>query len=168
MTQLAVIAALIGTPNVTFVADHWATVEPQNLVPADPPLHLRASDGSRADAIARAIPVARRTGATPSTPATLVAGSQSSGSWVTASWYGPGFFGNRTACGQTLTPSSWGVAHRTLPCGTVLQITYRGQTVSTPVIDRGPYVSGRELDLASAVAVALGFTGVQPVYVVVP
>ena len=73
-----------------------------------------------------------------------------------ASWYGPGFYGNRTACGQTYTPEILGVAHRTLPCGTVLTLTYGGRSVSVPVIDRGPYIAGRALDLSNATRHALG------------
>lgn len=54
-------------------------------------------------------------------------------------WYGPGFYGNRTACGQRYTRYIVGVAHRTLPCGTLVQFTWGGQTAVAPVIDRGPY-----------------------------
>ena len=77
---------------------------------------------------------------------------------VLASWYGPGFYGNRTACGQTFTPEILGVAHRTLPCGTALTLTYSGRSLIVRVIDRGPYVAGRTLDLSSATKVALGCT----------
>jgi len=75
---------------------------------------------------------------------------------VIASWYGPGFYGNRTACGQTYTPEIVGVAHRTLPCGTLVVIEYRGRTMTVPVIDRGPYVAGRTLDLSHATHLAMG------------
>ena len=75
---------------------------------------------------------------------------------VVASWYGPGFYGNRTACGQTYTPEIVGVAHRTLPCGTLVVLEYGGRTMTVPVIDRGPYVAGRTLDLSSATHVAIG------------
>jgi hypothetical protein len=64
------------------------------------------------------------------------------------SWYGPGFYGNGTACGQTLTKALVGVAHRTLPCGTLVTFRYKGVTLTVPVIDRGPYVSGRTWDLS--------------------
>jgi Lipoproteins len=64
------------------------------------------------------------------------------------SWYGPRFFGNGTACGQTLTKTMVGVAHRTLPCGTLVTFRYNGVTLTVPVIDRGPYVSGRIWDLS--------------------
>ena len=75
---------------------------------------------------------------------------------VIASWYGPGFYGNRTACGQTYTPEIVGVAHRTLPCGTLVVLEYRGHTMTVPVIDRGPYIAGRTLDLSHATHVAMG------------
>lgn len=74
-----------------------------------------------------------------------------------ASWYGPGLYGNRTACGQTLTPSLRGVAHKTMPCGTRLKLRYGSRTVSVRVVDRGPYVGGREFDLTQATKNDLGF-----------
>ena len=75
---------------------------------------------------------------------------------VLASWYGPGFYGNRTACGQTYTAEILGVAHRTLPCGTIVVLSYGANRVTVPVIDRGPYVVGRALDLSNATRRALG------------
>ena len=63
------------------------------------------------------------------------------------SWYGPGLIGNGTACGQTLTRSLVGVAHRTLPCGTKITFRYAGKTLTVPVVDRGPFVGGRIFDL---------------------
>lgn len=79
-----------------------------------------------------------------------------------ATWYGPGLYGNGTACGQTLTPETMGVAHRTLPCGTMVSVYFRGRSVTVPVIDRGPY-SGAEWDLTNATAQRLGFSGAQTV-----
>jgi rare lipoprotein A len=76
-----------------------------------------------------------------------------------ASWYGPGLYGNRLGCGGTLTAGSLGVAHKTLPCGTKLTIRHNGRSVRVPVIDRGPYVGGREFDLTAATAQKLGFHG---------
>ena len=66
-----------------------------------------------------------------------------------ASWYGPGFYGNRTACGYTLTAGTLGVANKSLPCGTKVRFYYRGHTVTAPVIDRGPYAGNREYDLTA-------------------
>lgn len=77
---------------------------------------------------------------------------------VLASWYGPGFYGNRTACGQTYTPEILGVAHLTLPCGARLTLTYGSRSITVTVIDRGPYVAGRAIDLSNATRIALGCT----------
>jgi rare lipoprotein A (peptidoglycan hydrolase) len=74
-----------------------------------------------------------------------------------ASYYGPGLYGNKLACGGTLTPSTIGVAHKSLPCGTRVVFRHRGRTVQTRVIDRGPYVAGREYDLTEATKHRLRF-----------
>jgi rare lipoprotein A len=74
-----------------------------------------------------------------------------------ASWYGPGFYGGRTACGHTLPAGIKGVAHKSLPCGTRVRFRYRGRSVVAKVIDRGPYSGAREWDLAPATKRALGF-----------
>lgn len=75
-----------------------------------------------------------------------------------ASWYGPGLYGRSTACGQTLRATTIGVAHRNLPCGTMVKFVYHGRAVIAPVIDRGPYVKGRAWDLTAAASDALGFS----------
>jgi rare lipoprotein A (peptidoglycan hydrolase) len=79
-----------------------------------------------------------------------------------ASWYGPGFYGRRLACGGRLKVGMLGVANKTLPCGAKVTLYYRGRTVRVPVIDRGPYVGGREFDLTAATRARLRFgsTGV--------
>jgi rare lipoprotein A len=77
-----------------------------------------------------------------------------------ASWYGPGLYGNKTACGRTLRATTIGVAHRNLPCGTMVKFVYHGNAVVAPVIDRGPYVKGRAWDLTAAASEALEFEGV--------
>lgn len=84
---------------------------------------------------------------------------------TTASWYGPGLFGNRTACGQTLTSGLRGVAHKSLPCGTKLTFRFRGRTTRAVVVDRGPFHAGREFDLTQATARAIGFQAVGRVWV---
>jgi rare lipoprotein A (peptidoglycan hydrolase) len=74
-----------------------------------------------------------------------------------ATWFGPGFYGRQTACGQTLTPAVVGVANRTLPCGTLVRFGYKGRTATVPVIDRGPYAhNGAQWDLTTGAASALG------------
>ena len=80
-----------------------------------------------------------------------------------ATWYGPGLYGNRTACGQELTPDLVGVAHRTLPCGTMVQVAYGGTSVVVPVVDRGPYAAGISWDLTEATAKLLGMTSTSRV-----
>ena len=75
-----------------------------------------------------------------------------------ASWYGPGFFGKRTACGTKLGRKTIGVAHRHLPCGTRVTLTYRGRYVRARVIDRGPYTRGVRWDLTQKTARKLHLT----------
>ena len=82
-----------------------------------------------------------------------------------ASYYGPGLYGNGVACGGTLTTSTIGVAHKTLPCGTKLTIRYHGREAKAKVIDRGPYIAGREFDLTEALRNKLGFGGVGTILV---
>lgn len=80
-----------------------------------------------------------------------------------ATWYGPGLYGNGTACGQTLQPGTVGVAHRTLPCGTTIKLLYHGHSLVTKVIDRGPYTKGNDFDLTNGARLALDFEGVGQV-----
>jgi rare lipoprotein A len=76
-----------------------------------------------------------------------------------ATWFGPGFYGQRTACGQTLTPAMVGVANRTLPCGTLVKFGYKGRSATIPVIDRGPYArNGAQWDLTTGAATVLGMS----------
>ncbi len=79
--------------------------------------------------------------------------------YAQASWYGPGLYGQRTGCGGTLWAGKLGVAHKTLPCGTMVTFKRGRREVRVPVIDRGPYVGGREYDLTAAAAQKLGFDG---------
>jgi rare lipoprotein A len=78
-----------------------------------------------------------------------------------ASWYGPGLYGARTGCGGTLQPGRLGVAHKTLPCGTLVTLRHNGRRVRVAVIDRGPYVGAREYDLTEATARKLRFRGAR-------
>ena len=78
---------------------------------------------------------------------------------ATASWCGPGLYGNRLGCGGRLEPGRLGVAHRSLPCGSKLMLRKGARTVRLRVIDRGPYVGGREFDLTEATARRLHFHG---------
>jgi len=76
-----------------------------------------------------------------------------------ASWYGPGLYGGRLACGGRLSTGTLGVAHKSLPCGTKVTFRHRGRSVRVPVVDRGPFVGAREFDLTSATRSRLGFSG---------
>jgi hypothetical protein len=77
------------------------------------------------------------------------------------SWFGPGLYGNGMACGKKLTKATVGVAHRTLPCGTLVTFRYKGVTLTVPVVDRGPFVKGRTWDLTYGACAKLHhcFTG---------
>jgi rare lipoprotein A (peptidoglycan hydrolase) len=68
-------------------------------------------------------------------------------------------YGLGLACGGVLGRNELGVAHKTAPCGTLITFTYGGRSLTVPVIDRGPYIAGREWDLTGATAAALGFPG---------
>ena len=78
---------------------------------------------------------------------------------TTASWYGPGLYGSRLGCGGRLEPGRLGVAHKTLPCGAGVTLRKGDRTVRVRVIDRGPYVGGREFDVTEATARRLRFHG---------
>ncbi len=75
-----------------------------------------------------------------------------------ASWYGPGFFGNRTANGEVLRPGSLTAAHRTLPFGTRVRVTnlWNGRAAIVRINDRGPFHGNRVIDLAHGAAGELG------------
>jgi len=70
----------------------------------------------------------------------------------TATWYGPGLYGNQMACGGKLSRDTFGVAHKSLPCGTKVTIAHGGRIVIARVIDRGPFVKGIEYDLTEKTA----------------
>ena len=87
-------------------------------------------------------------------------GSQSSGRGFSgkASFYG-NESGSRTASGQRFNQNAMTAAHRSLPFGTKLRVTHRGQSVVVTINDRGPFIKGRVLDLSTGAARAIGLTG---------
>jgi rare lipoprotein A len=87
-------------------------------------------------------------------------GSQSTGRGFSgkASYYGSES-GSRTASGQRFNQNAMTAAHRSLPFGTKLRVTHRGQSVVVTVNDRGPFIKGRVLDLSTGAARAIGLTG---------
>jgi rare lipoprotein A (peptidoglycan hydrolase) len=72
-------------------------------------------------------------------------------------------YGRPIACGGILQVPELGVANKTLPCGTQVIFVYGGRAIRVPVIDRGPYIAGREWDLTGAAAEALHFPGLGPI-----
>ena len=77
---------------------------------------------------------------------------------VLASWYGSGFHGQPTASGEPYNAYGYTAAHKTMPLGTELWVSYGGRSVQVRVNDRGPYVGGRELDLSQGAAEHLRLT----------
>lgn len=77
---------------------------------------------------------------------------------MVATWYGPGFEGALTASGEPFDPSGYTAAHKTLPFGTRMIVTYNGASVVVVVNDRGPFIAGRDLDLSQGAADAIGLT----------
>ncbi len=75
-----------------------------------------------------------------------------------ATFYGPGLYGGRTACGGTLTPDTRGVAHRSLSCGHLVEFEWHGAHVVVSVIDRGPFGSAT-WDLTAATCRDLSASG---------
>lgn len=170
------VSSMIARPNTLAIVAATSDLAPTEIIgpmPINefPPLP---------DPIARPVPVARavetipqltlppapvRVAAVP-IPITAVPAS-ANGSVVVASWYGPGFYENRLPCWPWLKanglpiqflPDTWGVAHKSLPCGTMVTLTHGANTVTVPVVDRGPYIAGREFDLSPRVKAALGCT----------
>ena len=84
-----------------------------------------------------------------------------------ASYYGPGFYYNRTANGEIYVPGTYTAAHKTLPFGTRVKTTnlLNGKSVIVRINDRGPFVGGRIIDLSETAAEAIGMkhSGIAPV-----
>lgn len=85
----------------------------------------------------------------------MAAGNQCGG----ASWYGPGFDGKKTASGERFNQNAMTAAHRTLPLGSVVQVTDQrtGKSIRVTINDRGPFSGGRIIDLSKGAASKLGF-----------
>jgi rare lipoprotein A (peptidoglycan hydrolase) len=77
--------------------------------------------------------------------------------------YGPTPGHRRTACGEPFLATTEGVAHPVLPCGVRLYIRFQGREVLTQVVDRGPNVPGRDLDITKALANRLDLHGTQTI-----
>lgn len=77
---------------------------------------------------------------------------------MVASWYGPKYHGRQTASGEVFDMNGLTAAHKTLPFGTKLRVTYPGtsRSVVVKINDRGPFIRGRELDLSYGAAKEIG------------
>lgn len=101
----------------------------------------------------RAVPTSASVRAATAIPTKTISVYQS----FSATWFGPGFYGNRTGCGKKMTRKLIGVAHKRLKCGTKVEVYYNGRTIVVPVVDRGPFRKGTEYDLTYAAAKKLKF-----------
>jgi len=75
-----------------------------------------------------------------------------------ASWYGGKFHGRKTASGVRFNKHSYTAAHKKLPFGTIIKVinVRNGKDVYVRIIDRGPFVKGRIVDISRAAAEAIG------------
>ena len=135
--------------------------EPSTEAPVDPVITDSATtDPVTADpvtAIAEPEPVVVPIPPQPPKPVVPLVISTHSGE---ASWYGPGFYGNRTANGEVFRPGTMTAAHRTLPFGTRVRVTnlWNGRKAVVRINDRGPFAGDRVIDLAHGAASELGLT----------
>jgi rare lipoprotein A (peptidoglycan hydrolase) len=137
----------------------WATVATA-VVGADGRYDARWKPAHSGKTTVRAVP------APTATTATRVAAAAADGTVqgraltlyrrARVTWYGPGFYGRRTACGKRMSRKLLGVANKTLPCGTLVELYNKGAVVTVPVVDRGPFRKGTSYDLTAATAKALG------------
>ncbi len=81
-----------------------------------------------------------------------------------ASWYGSG---HRTANGERFMPDGLTAAHRSLPFGTRVRVTYGARSVVVRINDRGPFIAGRAIDLSRGAARAIGLSGLGRVHLAV-
>lgn len=104
---------------------------------------------------------------TPASPSATAPGVPAVGpdEWFEArvGTYGPGLYGQTTACGRRLTQTLEGVAHGVLPCGARIVVAFGGREVETRVVDRGPKGTGQEFTLTEALAGKLGMSGIETI-----
>lgn len=94
----------------------------------------------------------------------VLAGSVPCAHAETASWYGSG---HRTANGERFNPAGLTAAHRSLPFGTRVRVTYGARSVVVRINDRGPFIAGRTIDLSRGAARAIGLSGVGRVHLAI-
>ncbi len=132
------------------VSDEWTVLETTASVRAAAPIPK---------------PVVRRPAVRSAAASSRGSAPVAGGGWqvARASWYGPGFYGRRTASGAVLTQGMMNVAHKSLPFGTRIEFEFNGRSCVAVVNDRGPFIAGRVFDLGPGTAAALGFGGVHNV-----
>ncbi len=167
-----IVASSIDTPAATPRAGDLSALELAPLPPTGPAPMPAAEPRPEPTPAPTLAPTSA-----PPPPSDAVLPNGVQGVIVIASWYGPGLYENRLPCWQWLQanglpiqylPDTWGVANKTLPCGTMLTLSHGSNVITVPVVDRGPYVAGRELDLAPRVKAALGCTDLCTVLMHVP
>jgi len=94
----------------------------------------------------------------------VLAGSAACAHAEVASWYGSG---HRTANGERFVPDGLTAAHRTLPFGARVRVTYGARSVVVRINDRGPFIAGRVIDLSRGAARAIGLSGVGRVHLAI-
>ncbi|MEY4807101.1 MAG: hypothetical protein RLZZ206_1490 [Cyanobacteriota bacterium] len=148
VTQLLGAAALLVAPLVTIAPAMAASSSSLSTPAADAVIRDVAPSPSWEDRFLRQMPAS---------PKGLLQLAAATGQ---ASWYGPGFYGNRTASGEVLRPGTYTAAHRSLPFGTRVRVTNlnNGRSAVVRINDRGPFTGGRIIDLAHGAASDLGVT----------
>jgi rare lipoprotein A len=111
--------------------------------------------------VAVSAPLAASLGTPATLSATIDADDGQDDAWETvgtgvASWYGAELAGHRTASGERFDPGELTAAHRTLPLGTHVKVTYHGRSVVVRINDRGPFAGHRVIDLSRAAAEEIG------------
>ena len=163
LTSLALYPVLAGDLDGFEITDPLDLVlpsEPVSAVELVEPSTEELVDPLTADpltAIAEPEPAAIPTPPQPPKPVVPLVISTHSGE---ASWYGPGFYGNRTASGEVFRRGTMTAAHRTLPFGTRVRVTnlWNGRKAVVRINDRGPFAGDRVIDLAHGAASELGLT----------
>lgn len=154
--------ALAGSSRAVQTADALASQQPSLL--ADPAEASQAYEPESSDLAIREvqpIQVQDQQPGNPLVPSQPIASSNlqvRSVSTGQASWYGPGFYGGRTANGDVLRRGDFTAAHRSLPFGTKVRVTnlWNGRTAVVRINDRGPFVGHRVIDLGPGAATHLG------------
>jgi len=145
---------------------------PSQKAPSPTGLKLKADPSTDKGAVSKASP-AHAVGKTPAPKGMLATATAAQKSVATyhgsASWYGPGFHGRRSADGSVFNMHQLTAAHRSLPFGTLARVTNKktGQSCLVKVTDRGPFIAGRVMDVSRGAAEALGMisSGIAPVQV---